>query len=94
MRRYPQKLDRVAITPMIAGPMAGPASAYAVVVSATPTADQHVPAGNFAVRIELGGWESETKFPQLMIDPHRPPSEAARCWSRRPRSESDHRAVS
>jgi len=53
MRKYLQKLARLAIALMVAGPMAGPASAHAVIISATPTADQHVPPGKLVVRIEF-----------------------------------------
>src|SRR5262245_15624516 len=53
MRKYVQKLADAAIVLVVAGAMAWPASAHAIIVSAVPTADQHVPAGNLAVRIEF-----------------------------------------
>jgi copper resistance protein C len=53
MQKYRQKFAEVGIALMLAGPATGPAAAHAVIVSATPTADQHVPAGKLAVRIEF-----------------------------------------
>ena len=53
MQKSRQKFAEVGIALMLAGPAAGPASAHAVIVSATPTAGQHVPAGKLAVRIEF-----------------------------------------
>ncbi len=53
MRKYLQKLAGVAIALGLAGLMAAPTSAHAVIVSATPTPNQQVPAGRLAVRIEF-----------------------------------------
>jgi methionine-rich copper-binding protein CopC len=53
MRNFLQKSGGVAVALILAGPMAWPASAHAIIVSATPTANQHVPAGKLAVRIEF-----------------------------------------
>src|SRR5689334_23966669 len=53
MREYVQKIAVVAIALMFAGPMVGPASAHAIIVSAIPTANQHVRAGRLAVRMEF-----------------------------------------
>jgi methionine-rich copper-binding protein CopC len=51
MRKYLRNLAPAACALLIAG--SAPAWAHAVVVSANPTADQHVPAGELAVRIEF-----------------------------------------
>lgn len=53
MRKYLRKFAGAAIALMLAGPVPGPASAHAIIVSATPTVDQHVPAGKLGVRIEF-----------------------------------------
>src|SRR5262245_66647003 len=53
MRKYLRKFAGAAIALMLAGPVPGPASAHAIIVSATPTIDQHVPAGKLSVRIEF-----------------------------------------
>src|SRR5262245_15287544 len=53
MRKYLKKITGMVIALMLGGPMAWPASAHAIIVSAIPTADQHVPAGKLAVRIEF-----------------------------------------
>jgi methionine-rich copper-binding protein CopC len=53
MRKYIGNLAAIALAIGLAtgGPL--PALAHAVIVSATPTADQHVAAGKVAVRIEF-----------------------------------------
>jgi methionine-rich copper-binding protein CopC len=53
MRKNLQKLTGLALAIMFAAPMFGAASAHAVIVSAMPTADQHVPSGKLAIRIEF-----------------------------------------
>lgn len=51
VRKYLRNLAATAAALMIAG--GAPAWAHAVIVSASPTADQHVAAGELAVRIEF-----------------------------------------
>jgi methionine-rich copper-binding protein CopC len=53
MWKYLQKSAEVAVALTLAGPMTWPASAHAIIVSATPTADAHVPAGKLTVRMEF-----------------------------------------
>jgi copper resistance protein C len=51
MRKYLRNLVATAVLLMIGG--TAPALAHAVIVSATPTADQQVAAGKLAIRIEF-----------------------------------------
>jgi len=51
MRKCLRNLVAAAILLLIGG--TAPALAHAVIVSATPTADQHVPAGKLAIRLEF-----------------------------------------
>jgi len=53
MGKYLQTPAGVAIGLMLAGSMAGPSTAHAIILSAVPTADQHVPTGKLAVRIKF-----------------------------------------
>lgn len=53
MRKYIGNLASTAVAVALAVGGALPAFAHAVIVSASPTADQHVPAGKLAVRIEF-----------------------------------------
>jgi methionine-rich copper-binding protein CopC len=53
MRKYIGNLAAVAAALGLAAGGALPASAHAVIVSASPTADQHVAPGKVAVRIEF-----------------------------------------
>ena len=53
MRKYIRNLAAVAAALGLAAGGALPASAHAVIVSASPTADQHVAPGKVAVRIEF-----------------------------------------
>jgi copper resistance protein C len=53
MRKSLRNLAAIGIALSIAGGAAAPASAHAVIVSASPTADQHVAAGKLAIRIEF-----------------------------------------
>ena len=53
MRKYIGNLAAMAVAVGLAIAGAPPALAHAVIVSASPTADQHVAAGKVAVRIEF-----------------------------------------
>jgi copper resistance protein C len=53
MRKSLRNLAAIGIALSIASGAAAPASAHAVIVSASPTADQHVAAGKLAIRIEF-----------------------------------------
>jgi methionine-rich copper-binding protein CopC len=54
MRKYLGNLAAALAAVTIAGALAAaPAWAHAVIVSASPTAEQHVPAGKLAIRIEF-----------------------------------------
>jgi copper resistance protein C len=53
MRKYINNLAAVTVVAILAVGAAPPALAHAVIVSASPTADQHVAAGKIAVRIEF-----------------------------------------
>ena len=53
MRKYIGNLAAAAVAAALAAGGALPALAHAVIVSASPTADQHVAAGKLAVRIEF-----------------------------------------
>jgi methionine-rich copper-binding protein CopC len=53
MRKYLGNLAAVAVALTIAGTAAPPSWAHAVIVSASPTAQQHVPAGKLAIRIQF-----------------------------------------
>lgn len=59
MRKYLRNLAATAAALMIAG--AAPASAHAVIMSADPTADQHVAAGKLAIRIEFNSRIDKTR---------------------------------
>jgi methionine-rich copper-binding protein CopC len=53
MRKYIGNLAAIAVAIGLVAGGALPALAHAVIVSASPTADQHVAAGKLAVRIEF-----------------------------------------
>jgi methionine-rich copper-binding protein CopC len=53
MRKYLRNLAAAATALAISGIVAAPASAHAVIVSASPAADQHVALGKLAVRLEF-----------------------------------------
>src|SRR5688572_21752690 len=53
MRKYIGNLAAIAVAAALGAGGALPAMAHAVIVSASPTADQHVAAGKLAVRIEF-----------------------------------------
>lgn len=53
MRKYIGNLAAAAVAAALAAGGALPALAHAVIVSASPTADQHVAAGKLAVHIEF-----------------------------------------
>jgi methionine-rich copper-binding protein CopC len=53
MRKYIGNLAAIAVVLGLAAGSAAPAAAHAVIVSASPTADQHVAPGPVAVRIEF-----------------------------------------
>ena len=53
MRKYIANLAAIAVASGLAASAAAPASAHAVIVSATPTADQQVGPGELAIRIEF-----------------------------------------
>jgi methionine-rich copper-binding protein CopC len=53
MRKYIGNLAAIAVALGLAMGAAAPAGAHAVIVSASPTADQHVAPGPVAVRIEF-----------------------------------------
>src|SRR5262245_16128415 len=53
MRKYLRNIAAALIAAVLAGALAAPALAHAVIVSAVPTADQHVPAGKLAIRLEF-----------------------------------------
>ena len=53
MRKCMQTMAGVAIALLLTGSMAGPSTAHAIILSAVPTADQHVPTGKLAVRIKF-----------------------------------------
>jgi hypothetical protein len=53
MRKYLRNLAATAVALTIAGGAVPPAFAHAVIVSANPTAEQHVAAGKLAIRIEF-----------------------------------------
>ena len=53
MRKYLRNLAAVAVALAVSGAVAAPAWAHAVIVSASPTADQHVAAGKTVIRIEF-----------------------------------------
>lgn len=53
MRKYIENLAWIALVLGLAMGAAAPAAAHAVIVSASPTADQHVAPGKVAVRIEF-----------------------------------------
>jgi len=53
MRKYLRNLAAAAVALTIAAIVAPPAWAHAVIVSASPTADQRVAAGKLAIRIEF-----------------------------------------
>jgi methionine-rich copper-binding protein CopC len=53
MRKWLRNLAAAAIALTVAGAAAAPAQAHAVIVSASPTAGQHVAAGKLAVQIEF-----------------------------------------
>jgi copper resistance protein C len=53
MRKYIGNSAAAVVAAAIAAGAAAPAAAHAVIVSANPTADQHVPPGKLPVRIEF-----------------------------------------
>jgi copper resistance protein C len=53
MRKYIRNLAAVAIAAALAVGAAAPAAAHAVIVSASPTANEHVTPGKVPVRIEF-----------------------------------------
>lgn len=53
MRKYIGNLAAIAVAIGLSAGGALPAAAHAVIVSATPTADQHVAPGNVPIRIEF-----------------------------------------
>ncbi len=53
MRKYLRNLAAVAVALTISGAVTAPARAHAIIVSASPTADQHVPTGKLAIRLEF-----------------------------------------
>jgi copper resistance protein C len=53
MRKYLRNLAAAATALAISGIVAAPALAHAVIVSASPAADQHVALGKLAVRLEF-----------------------------------------
>ena len=53
MRKYIGNLAAVAVALGLGTGAAAPAAAHAVIVSASPTADQHVAAGELDIRIEF-----------------------------------------
>ncbi len=54
MRKYLGNLAAAAVALTICGPIVTvPAWAHAVIVSASPTVEQHVPAGKLAIRIQF-----------------------------------------
>lgn len=53
MWKYLQKSAGVAIALVLASLMAAPTCAHAIIISATPTPNQHVPTGKLVLRIEF-----------------------------------------
>ena len=53
MRKYLRNLVTIAVASSLFGLGAVPALAHAVIISASPTAGEHVPVGKLAVRIEF-----------------------------------------
>ena len=53
MRKYLRNLAAVAVALTMSGAVTAPARAHAIIVSASPTADQHVPTGKLAIRLQF-----------------------------------------
>jgi len=53
MRKYLRNLAAAAVALTISGAVTAPARAHAIIVSASPTADQHVPTGKLAIRLQF-----------------------------------------
>src|SRR6185437_12985255 len=53
MRKYLRNLAAAAVALTMSGAVTAPARAHAIIVSASPTADQHVPTGKLAIRLEF-----------------------------------------
>jgi len=53
MRKYLRNLAAAAVALTISGAVTTPAQAHAIIVSASPTADQHVPTGKLAIRLQF-----------------------------------------
>ncbi len=53
MRKYLRNLAAVAVALTMSGAVTAPARAHAIIVSASPTADQHVPTGRLAIRLQF-----------------------------------------
>ena len=53
MRKYLRNLAAAAVALTMSGAVTAPARAHAIIVSASPTADQHVPTGKLSIRLQF-----------------------------------------